>query len=173
MHVKLFKKRHGAAKILVVFGQNRTISAPSKHGANGAPHPRSHPDVVHLQQAQFRSDRLELEGSRQPVACPQHGHVRPLRSARLHTDTQRRLTLSPRLTIRTAPLFGWRGFFVPGQRMRHPRNAKTAPIPSGTVRSAKVTHGHSGIHPEIAPAGTQNLIQPGGQVSPAAGKQLA
>lgn len=70
-------------------------------------------------------------------------------------------------------LFGRRGFFMPHRRKQSPRNAKTAPAPSGTVRSAKITHGHSGIHPEIAPAGTQNLIQPVGQVSPAARKQLA
>ncbi len=153
MHVKLFKKRHGVAKILVVFGQNRTISAPSKHGANGAPHPRSHPDVVHLQQAQFRSDRLELEGSRQPVACPQHGHVRPLRSARLHPDTQRRLTLSPRLTIRTAPLFEWRGFFVPSHGNDIPETRKPHPFlpePCGLPKLHMAT-----------PAYTRRSLRPG------------
>ncbi|WP_455271299.1 hypothetical protein [Rhizobium herbae] len=55
----------------------------------------------------------------------------------------------------------------------HLVNAKTAPTPFGAVRSANGTHGQSGEHPEIAPAGTQNLIRPVGQVSLAARKQLA
>jgi hypothetical protein len=47
-----------------------------------------------------------------------------------------------------------------------PETRKPHPLLVGAVRSAKITHGRSGIHPEIAPAGTQNLIRPVGKYPP-------
>lgn len=51
-----------------------------------------HVHAVYFQQAQFRSDRLELEGSVQPVARTQPRRRRALRPARRHPHVERRLT---------------------------------------------------------------------------------